>query len=258
MSHAEQAVTMRDVTFSYGGAPVLEDVSFTIGPREAVSLIGPNGGGKTTLVKLMLGMLSPRRGEVRLFGRPPWQSRRRVGYMPQQMRFDPCFPVCVADVVLMGRLGRGGLTGWPRHADHAAARDALALVGLRGFWRQPFSSLSGGQRQRVLIARALACQGDLLVLDEPTANVDSSVEVQLLELLRQLNQRMAIILVSHDLGFVSELVERVVCVNRRVAVHPTAQLTGLSIQNLYGGEVRAVRHHEVVHDIKSPLPLGEG
>jgi zinc transport system ATP-binding protein len=248
----EPAVSLRDVTFSYGGAPVLEDVNFSIGPREAVSLIGPNGGGKTTLVKLMLGMLAPQRGEARLFGRPPWQARRRVGYMPQQMRFDPSFPVSVADVVLMGRLGRGGfwsrIGGWRGRADRAAARDALAQVGLDGFWRESFSALSGGQRQRVLIARALCCQGDLLVLDEPTANVDSSVEVQLLELLRQLNQRMAVVLVSHDLGFVSELVERVICVNRRVAVHPTAELTGRSIRELYGGEVRVVRH-EVFHNI---------
>ncbi len=244
----EPVISLCGVAFSYGAAPVLEDVGFSVGPREAVCLVGPNGGGKTTLVKLILGLLTPRRGEVRLFGQPPRSSRRRAGYMPQHVQYDPRFPVSVMDIVLMGRLGQGGLrglTGWYGRADRHAALDALEQVGMKEFGRRPFGSLSGGERQRVLIARALCCGPDLLLLDEPTSNIDTMVEARLLELLGELNTRMAIVLVSHDLGFVSGLVERVICVNRRVVVHPTSKLTGDSIRDLYGSEVRMVRHDEL-------------
>ncbi|MBN1395807.1 MAG: ABC transporter ATP-binding protein [Pirellulales bacterium] len=243
----EAVISLREVTFSYGGPPVLEDVGFSVGPREAVCMVGPNGGGKTTLVKLVLGLLNPQRGEIRLFGESPRRQRRRAGYVPQHIQYDPRFPVSVMDIVLMGRLGQGGirgLTGWYGRDDRRAAIDALEQVGMEPLRRRPFSALSGGQRQRVLIARALCCRPELLLLDEPTANVDTAVECRLAELLAELNRRMAIVMVSHDLGFVSGLVERVICVNRRVAVHPTSDLTGKTIHELYGGEVRMVRHDE--------------
>ena len=240
-------ISLSDVTFSYGGEPALEDVSLTVGDRQAVCIVGPNGGGKTTLVKLILGLLRPQRGEIRVFGQPPCRARQRAGYMPQHVQHDSQFPVTVMDIVLMGRLGRAGLyglMGWPNRADRRAALDAMRQVGLDDFGRRPFASLSGGQRQRVLIARALCGNPDLLLLDEPTANVDSLVEARLLDLLRELNRRMTILMVSHDLGFVSDFVESVICVNRRVVVHPTAAITGAVIRDFYGGEVRMVRHDE--------------
>jgi zinc transport system ATP-binding protein len=238
----EPVISLRDVTFSYGGEPALEDVNLTVCEREAVSIVGPNGGGKTTLVKLILGLLAPQRGEICVFGQPPCRARRRVGYMPQHVQHDAQFPVTVMDIVLMGRLH--GITGWPNRADRRAAVDAMRQVGLEDFGRRPFASLSGGQRQRVLIARALCGNPDLLLLDEPTSNVDSLVEARLLDLLRELNRRMTILMVSHDLGFVSGFVESVICVNRRVVVHPTAAITGEVIRDFYGGEVRMVRHDE--------------
>jgi zinc transport system ATP-binding protein len=240
-------ISLHDVTFSYGGEPVLEDVNLSVGEREAVCIVGPNGGGKTTLVKLILGLLTPQRGEVRVFGQPPRRARLRAGYMPQHIQHDPQFPVTVMDIVLMGRLGQGGwggVLGWHGRADRRAALDALAQVDMEGIERRPFAALSGGQRQRVLIARALACKPELLLLDEPTSNVDSLVEAKLLDLLRELNRRMTIVMVSHDLGFVSGLVEKVICVNRRVVIHPTSQMTGQAIRDIYGGEVRMVRHNE--------------
>jgi zinc transport system ATP-binding protein len=282
------AIRLRDVGFSYGGPPVLEDVNLSIGEREAVCIVGPNGGGKTTLVKLILGLLAPKRGEVRMFGQPPCRSRLRAGYMPQYAQFDPQFPVSVMDLVLMGRLGEGRksgdgpaadapaddrkksgwtgrlgerlarLTGWHTRADRRAAADALEQVGMADFWRQPFASLSGGQRQRVLIARALCCKPDLLVLDEPTSNVDSVVEARLLEVLRELNRRMTILMVSHDLGFVSDLVESVICVNRRVTAHPTSRLSGEMISALYGAERRIVRHDESLSRDDGPDVRGRG
>jgi zinc transport system ATP-binding protein len=210
-----------------------------------VCIVGPNGGGKTTLVKLILGLLEPSVGEIRVFGKPPKTARSRIGYMPQHLLYDPLFPVTVSDIVLMGRLRNGGLRGffgWPDALDRETASEVLRQVGMEDFSRRPFSSLSGGQRQRVLIARALAGRPDLLLLDEPTSNVDTLVEAQLLELLGKLNERMTIMMVTHDLGFVSEMVEKVVCVNRRVAVHPTNDISGEIIHDIYGGHVRMVRH----------------
>ena len=242
-------VEFRGISFAYDGAPVLEGVSFAVQPRQAVCIVGPNGGGKTTLVKLMLGLLKPDRGEIRIFGQSPEQARLRIGYMPQYAHHDLQFPATVMDVVLMGRLGRkgpAGFLGFFGKADRETAREALARVGMAEFARRPFAAISGGQRQRVLVARALCCGPDLLVLDEPTAHVDSLAESQLFEVLQELNRRMTILLVSHDLGFVSHLVETVVCVNRTVVVHPTSALDGDAIRDVYGGEVRVVHHDDVI------------
>jgi zinc transport system ATP-binding protein len=165
--------------------------------------------------------------------------------MPQHLLYDPLFPVTVRDIVLMGRLrsdGIRGFFGWPGREDRQAAGEALRQVGMEEFARHPFSSLSGGQRQRALIARALAGRPDLLLLDEPTSNVDTLIEAKLLKLLRELNERMTIMMVTHDLGFVSEMVEKVVCVNRVVAVHSTSDISGEMIHDIYGGHVRMVRH----------------
>jgi zinc transport system ATP-binding protein len=244
----EPVIAIRDATFSYGGEPVLENVNLSVGDREAMCVVGPNGGGKTTLIKLILGLLTPQQGEVRVFGLPAHRARLRIGYMPQHVQHDPLFPVTVMDIVRMGRLGHGslgGLTGWPSRADRRAAVDALAQAGMEKYHARPFAALSGGQRQRVLIARALCSKPDLLLLDEPTSNVDSLAEARLMDLLRELNQRMTILMVSHDLGFVSGLVENVICVNRHVVVHPTSQMTGDAINDLYGAEVRVVRHNEL-------------
>jgi len=241
----EPVIMLRDVSFSYGEAMVLEDVNLTIPARQTACMIGPNGGGKTTLVKLILGLLKPNRGEIRLFGLPPQAGRLRVGYMPQHLQYDLHFPLSVLDVTLLGRLG-GGRWGWPNRADRRAALEALEWLGMKDFQRMPFGALSGGQRQRVLIARALSSHPDLLILDEPTSNVDTVAETRLLELLDELSHRMTILLVSHDLGFVSTIVKSVICVNRRVLVHPLSRLTPEAIEAVYGEQVRLVRHGELL------------
>ncbi len=232
------AVRMAGVEFAYDEPLVLEAVDLAVQPREFVCFVGPNGGGKTTLVKLILGLLRPRRGRVEVFGAAPPQARHRMGYVAQRADLDPKFPVNVMDVVLMGRLGRtDGHKG-----DREAAEAALEKVGLADQRRRPFSALSGGQRQRALIARALAAEPDLLILDEPTASLDVAIEREFYELLQGLTDRLTVLLVSHDIGFVSEVVGKVVCVRRTVAVHPTSDLTGDLMQELYGTDVRLVRH----------------
>jgi len=236
------AIVLENLTFSYGGTPVLENVNATIDVEDFACLVGPNGGGKTTLIKLVLGLLRPDSGRVTLFGRPPRETRSRVGYVPQYFQFDLFFPIKVLDVVLMGRLDRHRAFGHYAHKDADAARDALAQVDLPNLADRPFAALSGGQRQRVLIARALAAQPDLLILDEPMANIDPAVQNELYEVLKALLGRLTIVMVTHDMGFVSTLVNRVVCVNRTVWIHPTTELTGEFICNLYGSDVSMVRH----------------
>ena len=237
----EPIVSFRKVNFSYDGEPVLADVSFDIRREEFVSVVGPNGGGKTSLLLLTLGMLKPMSGTVQVFGCPPERERSRMGYVPQFTRFDPLFPVTVMDVVQMGRLGRFS-TGPYRGEDRAAAFSALEKVGLPELRRRPFSALSGGQRQRLLIARALATEPEILLLDEPTANVDRLATEKLYELLVELNRSLTIVMVSHDIGIVSKFVSNVLCVNRTVVMHPISQFTGEMLSQLYGGESALVRH----------------
>lgn len=238
------AVCVDKVSFSYGRERVVEDADFDIFEGESVCVVGPNGGGKSTLLKLILGLLRPNTGRIEIFGDVPSVGRRVVGYVPQQIEFDPLFPVTALDVVLMGRLGRGSL-GIVRRADRRAAVEALARMGLADQGKQAFASLSGGQRQGVLIARALVADVRLLLLDEPTAHVDVAAEERLVENLSALDPLLTVITVSHDLAFVSRAVPKVVCVNRCVHVHPTAELTESRIRELYGHEVRMVQHdHE--------------
>jgi len=237
------AIVINGLSFSYDGHPVLEDVNLSIPQRDFVSVVGPNGGGKTTLLKLVVGLLRPSQGEVRVFGTPPEAARPRIGYMPQQSQLDPLFPATVMDVALMGRLGHGRLFGPYSRNDKQIVGGALEQVGLYDLRKKAFSSISGGQRQRLFIARALACEPDLLLLDEPTANLDMVMEGDLYELLHTLNQRLTVVMVSHDLGFVSKVVKSVVCVKRKVLMHPTCEITGEIINEIYGTPMRMVRHN---------------
>jgi len=234
-------VVLKDVFFAYNGSPVLENVNLIIKKGEFASIVGPNGGGKSTLLKLLLGILRPDSGELSVFNKAPEKTRHRIGYMPQHAQFDIRFPVTVMEVVLMGRLGYA-LGGRYSKKDRHIAERSLEEVNMTGLAKRSFSDLSGGQRQRVLIARALCCEPDLLLLDEPTANIDPEVEEALFEILKSLNKRMTILLATHDIGFVSQSVKSVICVNRCVVVHPTSELSGEIIKDIYGGEVCMIRH----------------
>jgi zinc transport system ATP-binding protein len=234
-------IALDQVSFFYENRPVLENIDLAVHDGEFISLIGPNGGGKTTLLKLILGLLPPARGQVRLFGQAPATTRRLVGYVPQFMHYDPQFPVTVLDVVLMGRLGARWGGGYTR-ADRAAAQQALDELKILPLANRLLSQLSGGQRQRVMIARALAGSPRLLLLDEPTSNVDTEGENNLSQILQTLNQRMTILLVSHDISFVSDLVQRVLCVNHRLTLHQPGELSSTAIQDLYHTHLRMVKH----------------
>jgi zinc transport system ATP-binding protein len=249
-SDPEPVIVMHDVSFAYDGEAVVSRVYFKIFPGDLVSLIGPNGGGKTTLFRLILGLVRPNRGEVRVFGQPPEKGRTRVGYVPQAMSFDFKFPVTVLDVVLMGRLGRADRPrlGPYGREDREGALQALAEVELDPQADRAFSDLSGGQRQRVLIARALASGPELLLLDEPTANLDRTAEHTLYELLRRLNARLTILMASHDVGFVTRFVKQCLCVNRNVILHPTSNIDGKIIRDLYGSDMSLVQHPHALEE----------
>ena len=246
-SPSDPVVDMQGVSFAFHATPVLEDISLVIPQGDFVCIVGPNGGGKTTLLRLLLGLLRPQRGRIRVLGGAPVAVRHRIGYMPQHALLDPQFPMRVIDIVLMGRL-KGWRAGPFRRVDREVAMRALDEVRLADSAHKAFAALSGGQRQRVLIARALACAPEILLLDEPTANLDPLVQDEMNDLLHALNQRLTVILVSHDVGFVARHVKMVVCVSRHLRVHPAEEVTGDSIRELYGHGVRMVHHlHDHVH-----------
>ncbi len=237
-------IHIENLNFSYGPVPVLEDVNVTLNDREFVSIVGPNGGGKTTLLKLILGLLEPQSGSVSVFGQVPAKGRKRIGYLPQYTSLDSQFPVSALDVVLMGRLGETRRFGFYTKADRAAAHAMLERAGLASLHHRPLSALSGGQKQRVLIARALVANPKLLLLDEPTSSLDDFVEQELYDLLQELNKELTIVVVSHDVAYVSRYVEKVICVNRVVHTHPVSEIDENLIHNMYGEHVHAVRHDQ--------------
>lgn len=235
-------IELENVSFSYGGPSILQDVNLTVEQGEFIGLVGPNAGGKSTLLKLMLGLLKPTRGRIRLFGKPPAEGRAKIGYCPQYADFSKSFPITVEEVVLLGCLGKTRVLGGYTAHDREVAREAMRSTEVESIRGANISKLSGGQLQRVLIARALACQPEVLILDEPTANIDLRVEEDIFELLKRFNEKMTIIVVSHDIGFISEYITRVACLNRTLVCHKTSELTGESIEHLYGSHVNMIDH----------------
>ena len=242
MTHA---IELRNVSFSYGGPLVLENIDLDIEEGEFLGLVGPNASGKSTLLKVMLGLYRPTMGRVRVFGREPSDARRTIGYVPQFATFRRDFPISVSDMVLLGRLGATRAFGGYRAEDRQAAERALKEAHVWDVRSRPIGTLSGGQLQRALVARALVSDPRMLILDEPTANVDVRAEEDIFQLFRKLNERMSIVVVSHDIGFISQYVRRVACLNRTLVCHTTDDITGEVIAQLYGTPVRLIDHsHE--------------
>jgi zinc transport system ATP-binding protein len=240
--NGDPVVALQDVSFSYAGPKVLQGITLEVGEREFLGVVGPNAGGKSTLLKLILGLLEPLSGSVRVLGRVPRKSRRQIGYVPQYPAFRRDFPISVQDVVLMGRLGNCPLLGRFRRPDREIVRRVMRETEISDLANRQILTLSGGQLQRVLVARALACEPRLLILDEPTANIDMRLESDIFDLLKRLNQKMAVIVVSHDVGFISRYVDRVACINQTLMCHHTADIDGQMIKQLYDSEVRMVEH----------------
>lgn len=240
---SEPVIELKGVSYAYDGPSVLSRVDLAVPRGEFLGIVGPNAGGKSTLLKLILGLIEPGAGTVEVLGTTPTRARRRLGYVPQYPAFARDFPITVEQVVLMGRLGRGRWFGGYSASDRVVARRAMSETEVDHLAGRHIQHLSGGQLQRVLVARALAAEPEILLLDEPTANIDQRMESDIFDLLRGLNERMTILVVSHDVAFISGYVHRVACLNRTLVCHDTAAIDGHTIQELYGEDVRMVAHH---------------
>jgi zinc transport system ATP-binding protein len=241
---------LEGVCFSYEKSEVLKDVSFSLKQGEFLGIIGPNGGGKTTLVKLMLGLLRPDRGTIRILGLEPNAASRRVGYVPQSMDLSRAFPISVLDVAFMGRLSRAGIGRRYTGEDKDKVRQALEKVGMWPHRHKLMGKLSGGQKQRVFIARALATDPEILFLDEPTAGIDPEFQVNLYDILEELNKRVTIVVITHDIGVVSSYMKSIACVNKHFIFHEGSQITQKMIDMAYQCPVDLVAHglpHRVLH-----------
>jgi zinc transport system ATP-binding protein len=235
---ASPALSFDRVSLVIAGASVLDEVTLEVAPGEFLAIVGPNGGGKSTLVRVALGLVPPTAGTVRLLGLPPRAASRRVGYVPQFAGFPRDFPITVREAVRQGRLG---VQAWWRplgRADRTAAERALDAVGLLPLGDRPIAALSGGELQRVLIARALAADPEVLILDEPTAHVDAGAEQDLFSRLGRERASRTIVMVSHDLGFVSGHASRIACLDRRLLCAVPPPLAPDVLGALYGARMQ--------------------
>ncbi|MFC2076721.1 metal ABC transporter ATP-binding protein [candidate division KSB1 bacterium] len=248
---ADPVVSFEDVWVNYSGRPALEAVDLTVPEKGFLGIIGPNGGGKSTLLRVILGLVKPSRGKVRVMGAEPVTGKLAVGYVPQSYRFDDTFPVNVWEVVLMGRLGGRRMGRGYSSRDRDLAETALDRVEMLPSRGRHMGELSGGEKQRVFVARALVTDPSLLLLDEPTASMDSNIEVSLFELLKRINEELTIIMVSHDIGAISSHVKTIACLNRRLYVHDSRTITPEMLEATYHCPVDLIAHgvpHRVLHE----------
>ena len=252
---AEPIVELRNVSYTYNGEIAIQDVNLDIQHGDFIAMIGPNGGGKTTLLKIILGLIDPDSGTVRVKGEGARKASPCIGYVPQNIDTKRNFPISVLDVVLMGKLAPR--RRWARRsaANRREAMAALERLGMATAADKKIGDLSGGQRQRVFIARALVTEPQLLLLDEPTAGIDTKGQAEFYRLLKDLNSEITIVVVSHDLLVISRYVKSVACMNRRLHYHDHAEITGEMLQTMYCSveevcPVELVAHglpHRVLH-----------
>ncbi|AAM73321.1 MAG TPA: ABC transporter ATP-binding protein [Chlorobaculum sp.] len=240
---SEPLIVCEQLCVNLGGAKILQGLSLSVYEGDFLAVLGPNGGGKTTLLKVILGLVKPTTGTVRVFGKEPGYASRRIGYVPQRLDFDRTFPISAMEVVLMGRLSRKRLLQRYGHEDRRKALEALETTGLAELAQRRIGALSGGELQRVLIARALAGEPELLLLDEPTASVDPDMKTTIYDLLDQLKKSHTIVLVTHDTGTIGRHVSRIACLNCTLDMHEPGSTLGRSaLDKLYGYPVDVVEH----------------
>ncbi len=237
-------MAVQNVSFSYGNVQVIHNVNLDIKEKDFLGIIGPNGGGKTTLLKIILGLLKPTQGDVTVFGQSPVEGRREIGYIPQIMNFDRNFPISVRDVVLMGCMPRRGIMKRCTSQCYNQSTEVLKSVDMLNYADHPMGQLSQGQQQRVFIARALAGNPKLLLMDEPTASVDPTIQSNFYSLLVKLNKDIPVVLVSHDIGVISAYVTKIACLNRELYYHDAKEITEEDFQKVYGASHRFLKEHK--------------
>ena len=241
-------IEVKNVTVYYGDLCVLEDINLGVNKNEFLGIIGPNGGGKTTLVKTMMGLIKPNKGEIKI------KKGAKLGYVPQFTSFDKTFPIKVLDVILMGRL-ISSMKIFHHYSDEdiEKARNTMNKLGILNLENRQIGQLSGGQLQKVLICRALASEPDILFLDEPTANIDTSSRKEIYDLLNNINEKITLIMVTHDMSAISSFVHNVACLNKILYYHGDKKSTGENIEKAYGCPIDLIAHghpHRVFREPK--------
>jgi zinc transport system ATP-binding protein len=239
---SEELVRLKDVWVHYDDVAILEDVNLSIKQDDFLGIIGPNGGGKTTLLRVILGLVKPSSGKVTVLGGTPQRNRKFIGYVAQNSLFDHDFPISVQDVVLMGRYGKAGLVKRFSEDDKNAALQALQTVEMLEFKDKQIGKLSGGEQQRVLIARALVAEPKMLLLDEPTTGVDMPMQTEFYELLAGLKHSISIVLVSHDISAVSVYVDKIACLNHQLYYHGSKEVGPEILEATYKCPVQMIAH----------------
>ncbi len=251
MSQLKPAILVKNLWVQYGHTAVLREVNLALNNQIFLGVIGPNGGGKTTFLKTLLGLVSPSKGEVRIFGKEPKDARGMVGYVAQKSLLDIDFPIRAWEAVLMGRLCHTGLLRPYSQEDKEAALEALKQVEMHQFQNRHLGELSGGQLQRILIARALASNPKLLLLDEPTTGVDKPMQASVYELLSELKKKMTIVMVSHDIGVVSAYVDKIACLSGKLYYHDSKEIVKEELEEAYHCPIDLIGHgvpHRVVEE----------
>lgn len=237
---------INSLSAGYGISLVLKDVELTVNQNDFIGVIGPNGGGKTTLLKVILGIIKPQKGTIEF--NHSILRQNRIGYLPQIAAGDNTFPVTVTDVILSGLMIQKGIVAKMSAEDRGKAKEVIDELGLAGIERSPLTELSGGQLQRVFLGRAIIGSPELLLLDEPDNFVDTTFENDFYEKLHQLNERMAILMVSHDVGTISSHVKSFACVNRKLHYHPSPEITNEQL-SAYDCPIQLVTHGRVPHTV---------
>lgn len=250
IDHTKNIIEVNNVSFAYNHALVLNNISLTVHKGDYLGIIGPNGGGKTTLLKIILGLLKASSGEVKIFGNTELSAygRSKLGYVPQKaIHFDPLFPATVYEVTAMGRYGKKGLLNRLNNNDKIIIEKSLKQVDMLDFKDQLIGELSNGQQQRVFIARALSGEPEVIFLDEPTVGVDVKAQEEFYTLLKKLNQEygLTLILVSHDIDVIANEVTELACINQRSVYHgePKEFIKGDYLEKLYGKNIRQILHN---------------
>jgi zinc transport system ATP-binding protein len=244
----EKILELKGVSAGYDSELVIRDINLTVHSNDFIGMIGPNGGGKTTILKTILGLISPVKGSVKYYKNGKELSQLLIGYLPQMNQIDKKFPISVRDVVLSGLLSRETMFSRYGKGQKRLAQELLVRLGIQDLEKKPIGELSGGQLQRVLLCRAIISSPQLLLLDEPSTYVDSKFENDFYGILNDLNKEMAIIIVSHDVGTITWYVKTIACVNRALHYHPSNIITEEQLAS-YNCPIQIITHGDVPHTV---------
>jgi zinc transport system ATP-binding protein len=244
----KKIVEIDSLSAGYDGKTVIQNIQLTIAEKDFIGIIGPNGGGKTTLLKVIIGLIKPISGKVTFFENLKPVSHIQIGYLPQINSFDRKFPITVMEVVLSGLMSKNGFFKRIPKADKEKAKELLNRMGVYDYRNRSIGELSGGLMQRVFLSRAMIASPKLLILDEPNTYVDNNFEHELFDILVELNKELTIIVVSHDVGTIFSYIKTIACINRELYYHPSNQITNELLKH-YNCPIDLITHGAVPHRV---------